>query len=108
VSRREPDNALRPPVPTVPPRALACPAPARTGVYRDTLDGFGISRGEGAVKFLWSLLTVILGAVGILAILRAGERLAFGVGINSISIQMVIGFVCSVGAWKSLQKARGR
>jgi hypothetical protein len=60
------------------------------------------------VKFGWALLTVILGVVGVLAALRAGERLAFGAGTNSISIQVVIGVVCIVGAWRSFQKARGK
>ena len=60
------------------------------------------------MKFVWSLLTVILGAVGVLAILRAGERLAFGGATDSISIQVVIGLVCIVGAWRPLRKARGK
>ena len=57
---------------------------------------------------VWYLLTVILGVFGGLAIIRAGERLAFGGSLNSISMEMVIGFVCFVGAWRSLRKARGK
>jgi hypothetical protein len=60
------------------------------------------------VKFGWALITVILGVVGILAILRAGERLAFGGGTDSISIQLLIGLACVIGAWKSFRKARGK
>ena len=51
----------------------------------------------------WYVLTVILGVFGVLAVLRAGDRLAFGGGVNSITIQMVIGFVCIAGAWKCLR-----
>lgn len=59
------------------------------------------------MKLGWSLLTLILGVVGVLAVLRAGERLAFGGGTDSISLSLVLGVVCIVGAWKSSRKARG-
>ena len=60
------------------------------------------------MKFGWALLTVVLGAIGVLAVLRAGERLAVGGSTNSISIQLLIGLAGVVGAWKSFRKARGK
>lgn len=57
---------------------------------------------------MWYLLTVILGAIGLIALLRVGERLALGGGTGSVWVQLLIGLLCIVGAWKSLQKARGK
>jgi hypothetical protein len=61
---------------------------------------------QNLVRVAWYLLAVILGTIGALAVLRAGERLAFGAGSGSIWVPLIVGPVCLLLAWKSLQKAR--
>ena len=58
------------------------------------------------MKIVWYVLTVLLGAVGALSLLRSVERLAFGGGQGSLAVQLVIGVVALFLAWKSLGKAR--
>ena len=54
------------------------------------------------------LLTVVLGTIGALALLRAGERLALGGGSGPLWVPLILGPLCLFGAWKSLRRARGR
>lgn len=56
---------------------------------------------------VWYVLTVILGGIGALALLRAGERIVFGGGTGSPWVQVLVGLLGLAGAWKSFQKTRG-
>ncbi len=56
------------------------------------------------MKMIWYLLTLILGVVGLLALLRFVENIFAGGGISLI--QLLVGIVCVVGARKCLAQAR--
>ena len=60
----------------------------------------------GAMKPIWYLLTVLLGALGALGLLRGLERLVFDGGQGPLVMQFLIGFLASYGAWRCLQRAR--
>jgi hypothetical protein len=60
------------------------------------------------VAIAWFLLTVFLGTIGALALLRTGERLVLGGGSGSIWAPLILGPLCLFGAWKSFRKARPR
>jgi len=56
------------------------------------------------VKIVWYLLTVLLGAYGILALARTAERLVTGMPV--LMVQVILGVVAILLAWRSLVKAR--
>ena len=56
------------------------------------------------MKALWIVLTVVLGAIGALSILRFIERLVVGAGI--LPVQPLVGAVFLYLAWLCLAKAR--
>ena len=56
------------------------------------------------MRALWYILTVLLGAYGVLSLLRAGER--FLRGMPMLAVQIVLGFVALILAWRCLIKAR--
>jgi hypothetical protein len=58
------------------------------------------------MKVALYVLVVVLGAVGVLSILRVGERLMYGGGKGSVLVQLLIGLLCFIGAWEFLKKAR--
>ena len=64
-----------------------------------------MSRKEETVKALLYLLTVVLGAIGALAVLRSVERLVVGAGL--MPVQLFMGVVFLGLAWLCLKKARG-
>jgi hypothetical protein len=61
------------------------------------------------MKVVWYLLTVLLGAIGALGLLRATERLASG-GVEGPgglpAAQLGIGLAFLLLAWRSLRKAK--
>src|SRR5439155_11378262 len=63
---------------------------------------------EETKPMAWYVGTVILGAIGILAVVRACERLAFGGGTGPVVVQALVGLSALVGAWTCLRKARRR
>ena len=56
------------------------------------------------MKALWYILTVLLGAYGTLSLLRAGER--FLHGMPMLAVQIILGVVALILAWRCLIKAR--
>jgi hypothetical protein len=58
------------------------------------------------MKGLWYVLVILLGAMGALAALRGAERLIFGAAIGSAAVQLGLGALFLLLAWKSLAKAR--
>ena len=56
------------------------------------------------MKIVWYLLAAILGAFGVLGLLRSVELLATGAGGSPI--QMVIGLIGLLLAWQCVRKAR--
>ena len=56
----------------------------------------------------WFLLTVFLGTIGTLSLVRVGERLLLGGGNGSIGAPLILGPLCLFAAWKSLRKALPR
>ena len=59
------------------------------------------------MKPLWFLLAVVLAVVGGLALLRCGDSMKAGGGINSF-VYLVVGILCLFGAWKSINRARAK
>lgn len=57
------------------------------------------------MTIIWYVLTVLLGAFGILNLVRFVERLAFGGGDVSVA-QLLIGGVALLLAWNTLGRAR--
>ena len=60
------------------------------------------------MRVAWIAVTIILGTIGALALLRAGERLAVGGGSGPLWVPLILAPLCLFGAWRSLQRARGR
>lgn len=58
------------------------------------------------MKIVWYLVVVVLGAIGALSLLRFLERVAFGGGQGSAWVQLFIGLLCLLGAWRFLKNAR--
>ena len=58
------------------------------------------------MRAIWYAVTIVLGAIGALAILRAVELVAVGAAQASTWVQLLIGALCLLGAWKSLERAR--
>jgi hypothetical protein len=56
------------------------------------------------MKILWYLLTALLGLIGILALVRALERLAVGAGL--LPVQLIVAIVMLLLAVLCLRKAR--
>ena len=56
------------------------------------------------MKVVWYLLTVVVGAIGVLALLRFVEALLTGLGV--FPVQFLIALICLVAAWQCLLKAR--
>lgn len=56
------------------------------------------------MRIVWYLLAVVLGAFGVLGVIRSIERLAAGAGVSPI--QLLIGLIGILLAWLCSQKAR--
>ena len=56
----------------------------------------------------WFLLTVFLGTLGALAVVRVGERLVLGGGSGTIWAPLILGPLCLFAAWKAFRRARPR
>ena len=56
------------------------------------------------MRVVWYLLAVILGAFGVLGLLRSVERLAAGAGVSPV--QIFIGLIGLLLAWLCVRKAR--
>jgi hypothetical protein len=56
------------------------------------------------MRVVWYLLAVVLGAFGVLGVLRSLERLSTGEGV--LPIQILIGLGCLVLAWQCIRKGR--
>jgi len=60
------------------------------------------------MRIVWYILVVVLAVIGALSLLRFGERVTVGGGQGSMWIQVLIGLLCIVGAWRSLKNARAK
>jgi small neutral amino acid transporter SnatA (MarC family) len=56
------------------------------------------------MRIIWYLLAVLLGAFGVLGLVRSAERIATGAGASPI--QILIGLVGLLLAWLCIRKAR--
>lgn len=58
------------------------------------------------MKVVWYLVTFVLGLLGLLFIIRAVELLGAGGAVAGAVVQLALGLLLAIGAWKSLLKAR--